>query len=151
MTTLPASISAPPAVLGDDRVRQRKQRWIVAGIVAGVLILLVLISLAVYWMGLNPGPTQTIRDIFIILAAVVLLFIMLALAVLIVQIARLINLLQHEIKPILASTNETVSTVRGTAEFLGDNLVEPVLKFSSYLAALQRLVNLLKLGGFSAK
>lgn len=151
MTSLPTSISTTQAVLKTDHARQRKQRWLVAGIVAGVLILLVLISLAVNWMGLNPGPTQTIRDIFIILAAVVLLFIMLALAVLIVQIARLINLLQHEIKPILASTNETVNTVRGTAEFLGDNLVEPVLKFSSYLAALQRLVNLLKLGGFSAK
>lgn len=125
----------------------RKQRLVTAAIVLGAIVLLALVGFAIYWMGINPGTTETIRDIFIILAAVVLLFIMLALIVLIVQLARLTNLLQHEIKPILDSTNETVNTVRGTAEFLSDNLVEPVMKLNSYLAALKKMLDLLKLGG----
>jgi hypothetical protein len=62
----------------------------------------------------------------------------LALVVLIIQLARLINLLQNEIKPILDSTNQTVSTLRGTTAFLSDNLVEPIIKMNEYFAGLQQ-------------
>jgi hypothetical protein len=41
----------------------------------------------------------------------------LALTILIIQIARLTNLLENEVKPILNSTNETVSNLRGTTKF----------------------------------
>jgi len=68
------------------------------------------------------------------------------LVILIVQVARLTNLLQNEIKPILDSTNETVSTLRGTTEFLSDNLVQPVIKLNEYIAAVQRLLELLGIG-----
>jgi amino acid permease len=65
-----------------------------------------------------------------------------ALVVLIIQLASLINLLQNEVKPILKSTNETVNTLRGTTEFLSENLVEPVIKLNSYLAGLKKLFDL---------
>jgi amino acid permease len=65
-----------------------------------------------------------------------------ALVVLIIQLATLINLLQNEVRPILKSTNETVNTLRGTSEFLSENLVEPVIKLNSYLAGLKRLFDL---------
>jgi hypothetical protein len=68
----------------------------------------------------------------------------LALIILIVQMATLINLLQNEVKPILNSTNETVNTLRGTASFLSDNLVEPVLKLNEYLAGLKKLIDLVR-------
>ena len=57
------------------------------------------------------------------------------LVILIIQLARLINLLQNEIKPILDSTNRTVSTMRGTVTFISDNLTEPVVKLNEYFAA----------------
>jgi hypothetical protein len=63
--------------------------------------------------------------------------------VLITQLASLINLLQNEIRPILNATNETVNTLRGTAEFLGDNVVEPVIKLNGYLAGLYRMLELM--------
>jgi hypothetical protein len=62
-----------------------------------------------------------------------------------VQLARLINLLQNEIKPILDSTNETVSTLRGTTEFLGNNLVEPVIKMNEYSAGIQQALKMIGL------
>jgi hypothetical protein len=68
----------------------------------------------------------------------------LALIILIVQIARLINLLQNEIKPIIDSTNETVSTLRGTTHFLSNNLVEPVIKLNEYLAGFQQVFKFVK-------
>jgi hypothetical protein len=68
-----------------------------------------------------------------------------ALIILMVQLATLINLLNNEIRPILTATNETANTLRGTAVFLSDNLVQPVLKFNEYLAALRKLLDLLHL------
>jgi hypothetical protein len=65
-----------------------------------------------------------------------------ALVVLAIQIASLVNLLQNEVKPILKSTNETVNTLRGTTEFLSENMVEPVIKLNSYLAGLRKLFNI---------
>ena len=95
---------------------------LVAGIVAAVIGLL------------QPNtPTERIRDIFIIFMALESLLIGAALVVLIVQFASLINLLQNEVRPILDATNETVNHLRGTTEFLGENVVEPVIKLSSYL------------------
>jgi mevalonate kinase len=69
------------------------------------------------------------------------------LIILIVQIARLTNLVENEVKPILDSTNETVSNLRGTTKFLSDNLVEPVIKLNELMAVLQRLLVLLKMAG----
>ena len=136
---------APQTSLPPTGAERRREQLRTAGIVLASVVAVALIGLALYWMGAHPGPTQTIRDIFIILAALVLLFILLALAVLIVQLARLTNLLQHEIKPILDSTNETVSTLRGTIAFLSDHLTGPVVTLNSYVAGLQRLLDLLKI------
>ena len=119
----------------------RKQTWIIIGIVAGIIIILAGIGVAIYFL-LQPGsPTGTIRDIFIILMAFESLIIGAALVVLIVQIAGLINLLQNEVRPILQSTSETINTLRGTTEFLSENLVEPVIKLNSYLAGLRRILD----------
>jgi hypothetical protein len=68
-----------------------------------------------------------------------------ALIILIVQLASLINLLQNEVRPILKSTTETVNTLRGTAEFLGENMVEPVIKLNGYLAGMSRVIELMGL------
>ena len=88
-----------------------------------------------------------LRDIAIILMAIESLFIGLALIILIVQIARLTNLIETEVKPILDSTNETVSNLRGTTKFLSDNLVEPVIKLNELMAVLQRVLDLLRMTG----
>jgi hypothetical protein len=79
---------------------------------------------------------QVIRDIFIIVLAFQGVLIVGALAVLILQIARLINLLQNEIMPILNNTKDTVQTAKGTVEFVGSNLVEPVIRANGFFTAL---------------
>lgn len=119
---------------------QPSQRGVMIGAVAAVIVLLVLLITAVWALTLPSTDTAKIRDIFIIFMALESLLLMLVLVILIVQIARLINLLQNEIKPILDSTNETVSTLRGTTAFLSDNLVEPVIKLNEYTAGLQQLM-----------
>jgi nitrate reductase gamma subunit len=132
----------------EDAVSQaaaRKQRWMMVGIIAGVVIFLALIALAVYALLQNDTRTANIRDIFIIFMAFESLVIGAALVVLIIQVASLINLLQNEVKPILESTSETVNTLRGTTEFLSENLVEPVIKLNSYIAGLRKILDIFKI------
>jgi hypothetical protein len=119
-----------------------KQRWIIAGIIAGVVIMVALLVWAVVALSSNPAAAANVRDIFIIFMALESLLVGAALVVLIIQLASLINLLQNEVKPILKSTNETINTLRGTSEFLSENLVEPVIKLNSYLAGLKKLFDL---------
>ncbi|MGD2162514.1 MAG: hypothetical protein PVH60_07005 [Anaerolineales bacterium] len=123
-----------------------KNRILVA---LGVLLVLGLIAgvvLAVISMVRNPAQTETIRDIVIIFMAVEALIIGLVLILLIVQIARLTDLLRNEIKPILDSTNETLGTLRGTTRFLSDNLVKPVVKVNSSMAAVRRAIDMIRPG-----
>jgi hypothetical protein len=81
--------------------------------------------------------TATIRDVAIIILAVESIVIGILLAILSLQIYLLVRLIRDEIKPMLDSTNETVSTVRGTTTFVSEMVVSPVIKGLSYLSALQ--------------
>lgn len=109
----------------------------------GAVILLILLGVAIYFLLQPATPTDKIRDVFIIVVALESLIIGVALVVLVVQLASLINLLQNEVRPILKATTETVNNLRGTAEFLGENVVEPVIKLNGYLAGLYRMLELM--------
>ncbi len=132
-----------PQEMAAKRAQQRQMRTLVTvGVIAAIVILAILVVAVI--LLLQPGvPTDRIRDIFIIVVAFETLIVGVALIVLLVQLASLINLLQNEVRPILESTNETVRTLRGTAEFLGENVVEPVIKLNAYLASIQRVLELM--------
>ncbi|MGE5642012.1 MAG: hypothetical protein ACM3Y8_03280 [Byssovorax cruenta] len=131
--------STPP------HITEQPQKNIVIPIVIGVIVLLVLLGLAIFFLLQPATPTDKIRDVFIIVVALETLVIGVALIVLIVQLASLINLLQNEVKPILHATSDTVNTLRGTAEFLGENVVEPVIKLNGYMAGMTRMLELMGL------
>jgi len=124
----------------------RQQRLIVIGLVILGLVMLGSGVFAVIYL-LQPGaPTETLRDVFIIVLALEFMVIGLALVILLVQLARLINLLQNEVRPILQSTSQAANTLRGTANFLSQNLVGPVLKVNSTIAAVRRAADMLNFG-----
>jgi ABC-type dipeptide/oligopeptide/nickel transport system permease component len=126
-----------------QREAERRQRTIVITAVIVLVVLIAGIVAAIIGLLQPNTPTDKIRDIFIIFMALESLLIGVALIVLIIQFASLINLLQNEVRPILDATNETVNHLRGTAEFLGENVVEPVVKLNGYLAGMQRMLELL--------
>ncbi len=138
---------APSLPISQDAEREsaRRNRQTTIAIVISAIIFFALIALAVFGLTRNAAVTENIRDIFIIFLALESLIIGAALVILIIQLASLINLLNNEIKPILDATNETINTLRGTTEFLGQNLVEPVMKLNSYLAGLQRMLEMVGL------
>ena len=122
---------------------ESRSRRILTIIIIGIVVLLALLGVAIYFLLQPATPTDRIRDVFIIIVALESLVIGVALIVLIVQLASLINLLQNEVRPILTTTSETVNNLRGTVEFLGENAVEPVIKLNGYLAAMTRVIELI--------
>ena len=123
--------------------QEQKSKRIIIAVIIGVVILLAALIIAIILLMQPTTPTDRIRDVFIIVVALESLVIGVALIVLIVQVATLINLLQNEVRPILHATNETVNTLRGTAEFLGESVVEPVIKLNGYLAGISRVIELM--------
>jgi len=88
--------------------------------------------------------TSRIRDIFIIFMALQSIVLGIAIIILIVQLATLINVFKNEIKPILETTNDTLRNLKGTTSFLSNNLVEPVIKMNEYSAGFKKFFEILK-------
>ncbi len=120
--------------------------WLVILLISIVLIVIAGLVVAVIALLNHPEQTEALRDIVIIFVAVESLIIGLALILLIVQIARLTAIIQNEVKPLIDSGNETISTLRGTSQFLSDKMVRPVIKINSTFAAIRRAVDLIKSG-----
>ncbi len=134
--------SAPPQPTPAERSAENRRA---TGIIVAVVVVVLLIIGGIVLLALAPeSTTAKVRDIFIIVMALESLVLGVAVIVLIVQVATLINLLQNEIKPILDSTNETVNHLRGTTQFLSNNLVEPVMKLNEYLAGLRKLFDFIR-------
>ncbi len=145
MVTPETTSEVPPRSEGDVKSADQEQntKRIMYGVAIGAVIILAFLIVAIWYLMLSTTPTDRIRDVFIIVVALESLVIGVALIILIIQLASLINLLQNEVRPILTATSETVNNLRGTAEFLGENVVEPVIKLNGYLAGLNRVIELM--------
>ena len=142
MADSPAEIKQTTSTNTSPQAGQEKvlipTKYIYLGILGVVLLVVVLVALIVLAVR-NPSHTETLRDIAIIALAAESGLIGLALLILIVQVARLTNMLEFEIKPILKNTSDTVSTVRGTATFMSEHVVSPMIKASGYASGFARL------------
>ena len=114
-------------------------------VILGVIALLLVAGLALLGIFLirNPGLTRTLRDLVIIAFALEILVIGVALIVVAVQLARLLHLLRHEIKPILEQASDTIGTVRGTARLVNENLAAPLIKLSGTLSGALRFLRMI--------
>jgi len=143
-------VAAPVELSPAER---RARRILITGLVVagllllGVIVLLVLLSLNAYQMamaGAGPSPGEVVvalvRDAAIVFVAFETLIIGVLLIILMLQIRSLVVLLRDEIMPMLDAANETMATVRGTTRFVGENVVTPVMKWSGYIAGLQRML-----------
>ncbi|MCL4466437.1 MAG: hypothetical protein M1401_08395 [Chloroflexi bacterium] len=80
------------------------------------------------------------RDILIVVLFFLLVVVIALLAVLILQVYQLVRMVRGEVAPILDSMKRTSTTVRGTAEFVGETTVIPLIRVVSTLAAAVRFV-----------
>lgn len=114
--------------------------WVV---LAALIILAAIVAGVVVLARTDAAITGQVRDIFIIILAMEALIIGVALVILAVQLALLINLLQNEIKPILENTRRTVLTLKGTSAFLSKHAIQPVMRVSSLAAGLRKLIQII--------
>jgi hypothetical protein len=136
MTEATEQTAAIPAQKASQWTLQRIIVITAAGL-GGVIVLLFVIGLlfALFSDVQATAPRiQIIRDVFIIIMSLEFILIIGALAILILQVARIVNLLQSEVKPVLDNAKETVNSAKGTVEFVGNNVSEPVVKTSAFLA-----------------
>lgn len=110
---------------------------IVVGVIVGLLLTGLFIG-GIIWLAANQAPTiEALRDIFIIVLALEFCLFGIVLIMLLIMVIRLITMLEFEIKPILEKTNDTVSTIRGTTNFVSQNVVEPMTKASAFASGVK--------------
>lgn len=132
------ALPAPDNVEEEAASSKRKQVALIAGGIVFILVVLIALVLAVVVMLRDPARTETLRDIVVIFLAAESVVFGLVLVILTVQVARLTALIENELRPILESTNETLGTLRGTTQFLSRNMVSPVIRVNSTVAAIRR-------------
>jgi hypothetical protein len=128
-------------VIKDQDSNEDNKKYLATAIIIGVIIIALVVLATIFLIKPeNSAMTEQLRDVFIIFMALTSLVLGIALVVLIIQLSVLINLLQNEIRPILDSTTETVNTLKGTTQFISNNITEPVIKLNQYLAMLKKLI-----------
>ena len=131
---------------GSSQGQKNKRGIHVWWIVTAAVIVFALIATGIFFLfKVPPAVTTQIRDVFIIFMALAFMVLGVALVILIFQLAKLVNLLQNEVKPILEASSDTINTLKGTTEFLSENLVNPVIKLNSYMAGIKKILDLMKI------
>ena len=115
-------------------------RFMMIGVGAVILIILLPflggVFLAVFTDPHNTAPRiELIRDVLIIVMALEGVLIVLGLAVLVVQVMRLIVMVQHGIKPVIENAQETIEIAKGTAQFVSKNVAKPVIGLHAFISA----------------
>jgi hypothetical protein len=128
---------------GIEEGSNQARNIIIAGVIALVSFTIVLIVAAVL-IAANAGTTaphvEVVRDLLIIVLALIMLVIGAAITVLLIQIARFVNLLTNEVQPLIETTTDTVKTVRGTAQFISKHVTEPVIATAGALGGIAKVV-----------
>lgn len=132
---------------------QRARRWFIGGaivvglLLVGLVVLMVFLSINAYRAAQAGAPPSAgsvvvglLRDTAIVFVAFESLVIGILMIVLVLQVQSLIVLLRDEIRPMLEAANETMTTVRGTTKFVSHNVVSPVVRWSSTLAGMRRIL-----------
>lgn len=80
---------------------------------------------------------EAAKDVAIILLAVQSFVIGGVLIVLLLQVRSLVRLLQEEVRPILASAQDTVGTVQGTTTVVSKYVVSPIARLAALATGLR--------------
>lgn len=134
-----ASVQSPPAPA-------KPSRWTLKNVVIGASVLLigliVLIVVGSIIIAVTAEPQQAsslmeyVRDVISITLTTVIILIIIGIAVLILQIARFVNLLLNEVKPITEDTKRAVKHAAVAAEFASKQGVEPIIKAQTFFFGL---------------
>jgi len=137
-TNSPAPASATPQKSG---LSIKRIIIIAASGLIGIIILLFVVTLLLAANNIEQTEQviRLLRDLMIIFLALEGILVILALAILIIQIAQLVNIIQNEVQPILENTQDAVETANVTVRFVSKNVASPLIAFSGFFAGLSSL------------
>ena len=122
------------------------KRPLIIGIVVSLVIIVIFVGIG-WFLFINPVAAARLRDIFIIylgLGAFLVILLLIALIVittyLVLKVNDLVQLLDREIKPMLAKMQGTLSTVRGTTTFVSEQAIQPMITTFSSVTAVRTIV-----------
>ncbi len=78
---------------------------------------------------------ETIRDILVVLLAFLSAIVIILLIVLIWQVRTLVQVIRGEVTPILETVRHTSNTVKGTADFVSETTVLPLIRLAAAVTA----------------
>lgn len=123
--------------------RQAKRGLIIGLGLIAVLILALVVLLVVLAIDARRTDSASVisilRDAALILVAFETLVIGTLMIILVFQVQALVSLLRDEIRPMLEMLSETLTTVRGTTEFMSQKVVSPTIRMAGLVAGLRRV------------
>jgi hypothetical protein len=121
------------------------QRYVYLGAGGLGAIILILFLIGVILAILTPieatgARLSYIRNMLIIIVVLEGIVIIGAISTLIVQVTRLVNLLQKESRPILHDARQAVQQAKGTVGFVSETAAAPIIRAGSFLAGMRVFV-----------
>ncbi len=132
----PATSPSTSPTEGRSSLISGKIVWISAGAVSVTLI--GLFALIIWLAFAYPDRIEAMRDVFIMLFALVSCAGVIVMVMMLIAMIRLINMIDYELRPILERTNETIGMVQGTTSFVSKNVVQPAIKTRSFMAGVRK-------------
>jgi hypothetical protein len=145
-----ASPVAPVEAEDDDSGLSVKQYLLIAvGGALGLILVVFIVGFLIVLFTNDPLATSdriaAIRDILLIIMVFLGVMIVVSLAVLVLQVARLADTIQGEVQPMVENTREATETVKGTAQFIGRNATGPFITIMSIFSGIAKFLS--ELGG----
>jgi hypothetical protein len=125
-----------------------------SALIRRVSLSIAIVTLGIFLIGLylafsnapvNAPRIQVIREVLTTILLLLSIVVITALALLILQIIRLVSTIRHETKPILDTTRETLIGAKGSVEFVSKHVSEPIIRFTAWSSGLWLLIR--DLGG----
>ncbi|MBL8154244.1 MAG: hypothetical protein JNM70_08680 [Anaerolineae bacterium] len=132
--------STPDQSSGEAGKNIQRYVYLGAGGLGAIILVLFLIGLVL--AVLTPveatgARLSYIRNIFLIIMVLEGIVIIGAISTLIVQVTRLVNLLQRESRPILHDARQAVQQAKGTVGFVSETATAPIIRAGAFLAGVR--------------
>lgn len=143
MAAQTTALQQPPA---DNSFGRRMRNILIGFTLFSVVLVGGLVAVAVFAVGSDgfAAVVEVTRNMLIIFVALGMLLAWTAFTLMLVQFARLANLVQAEMKPIVASSAEAVDTIRGTAKFVSQTVTEPIMQVNAAAAGAKQAFDLMR-------
>lgn len=86
---------------------------------------------------------ETIRDVAIILLALLNIALITVLIVIALQVWKLVRIIAKEVPELTERAKDTATTVQGTTDFLGSTIAKPLIQLASFFAGVNRFFSTL--------